>query len=55
MNSRFCLRNLYAKFKKKLEGDTLFRDLMMVSANVSYYEAHEAKMMQIKKVSFRGL
>ncbi|KAI5394613.1 hypothetical protein KIW84_061306 [Lathyrus oleraceus] len=46
---RFCLRHLYAKFKNKFRGGTLFRDLMMATTNATYYEAHEAKMIQVKE------
>lgn len=48
---RFCLRHLYSNFKKKFEGGTLFKDLMMVATKTTHYEAREAKMMQIKEVS----
>ncbi|XP_058752080.1 uncharacterized protein LOC131625205 [Vicia villosa] len=48
---RFCLRHLYANFKKKFGGGTLFRDLMMAAAKATYYEAHEAKMLMIKEAN----
>lgn len=51
---RFCLRHLYAKFKNKFRGGTLFRDLMMATTNATYYEAHEAKMIQVKEVSLNA-
>lgn len=47
----FCLRHLYANFKKMFGGVTLFRDLMMVATKTTYFEAHEYKMLQIKEVS----
>jgi hypothetical protein len=45
---RFCLRHLYANFKKKFGGGTLLRDLMMAAAKCTYFEAWEEKMAQIK-------
>lgn len=51
---KFCLRHLYAKFKKKFGGGTLFRDLIMVAANANFFEAHEDKMNQIKEVSLNA-
>ncbi|XP_058739575.1 uncharacterized protein LOC131611665 [Vicia villosa] len=48
---RFCLRHLYANFKKKYGGGTLYRDLIMAAAKATYFEAHEEKMNQIKEVS----
>lgn len=47
---RFYLRHLYVNFKKKFGGG-LFRDLMMTTAKATYYEAHDAKMAQIKEVN----
>jgi hypothetical protein len=46
---RFCVRHLYANFKKKFGGGTLLRDLMMGAAKATYYEAWEDKMEQIKQ------
>lgn len=39
---RFCLRHLYANFKKKFGGGTLFRNLylMMAASKATYFEAH---------------
>lgn len=51
MLSNRVLRRLYAKFKKKFGGGTLFRNLMMIARKSTYYEAHEAKMMQVKEVN----
>ncbi|XP_058756260.1 uncharacterized protein LOC131629496 [Vicia villosa] len=48
---RFCLRHLYANFKKKFGGGTLYRDLMMAAAKATYFEAHDAKMMEIKEAN----
>ncbi|KAI5426008.1 hypothetical protein KIW84_031723 [Lathyrus oleraceus] len=45
----FYLRNMYANFKKKFGGGTLFTDLMMAAPKATYYEAHEAKMMKLRK------
>jgi len=47
----FCLRHLYANFKKKFGGGTLIRDLMMAAAKATYVEAWEEKMQEIKKLS----
>jgi len=47
---RFCLRHLYANFKKKFGGGTLLRDLMMGAAKSTYFEAWEEKMLKIKDV-----
>ncbi|KAI5396006.1 hypothetical protein KIW84_062270 [Lathyrus oleraceus] len=47
----FYLRNLYANFKKKFGGGTLYRDLVMAATKETFYEAHEDKMNQIKEVS----
>lgn len=33
---RYCLRHLYANFKKKFGGGTLIRDLMMGAAKATY-------------------
>jgi len=38
---RFCLRHLYANFKKRFGGGTLIRDLMMAAAKATYVEAWE--------------
>lgn len=46
---RFCVRHLYANFKKKFGGGTLLRDLMMGAAKATYYEAWEEKMARIKE------
>lgn len=51
---RFYHRNMYANFKKKFGGGTLFTDLMMAASKATYYEAHEAKMMQIKEASLEA-
>ncbi|XP_058742407.1 uncharacterized protein LOC131614886 [Vicia villosa] len=51
---RFCLRHLYANFKKKFGGGTLFRDLMMAAAKATYFEAHEAKMLMIKEAKLEA-
>ncbi|XP_058744588.1 uncharacterized protein LOC131617289 [Vicia villosa] len=48
---RFCLRHLYANFKKKFGGGTLYRDLIMAAAKATYFEDHEAKMNQIKEAN----
>ena len=48
---RFCLRHLYANFKKKFGGGTLFRDLMMAAAKATYFEAHETRMLMIKEAN----
>lgn len=50
----FCLRHLYANFKKKFGGGILFRDLMMATAKATYFEAHESKMLMIKEVSLEA-
>lgn len=47
----FCLRHLYANFKKKFEGGTLFRDIIMVAAKETFYGTHENKMNKIKEMS----
>lgn len=47
---RFCLRHLYANFKKKFGGGTLLRDLMMGAAKATYVEAWNVKMLQIKEI-----
>ncbi|XP_058781151.1 uncharacterized protein LOC131655272 [Vicia villosa] len=51
---RFCLRHLYANFKKKFGGGTLYRDLMMAAAKATYFEAHEAKMLMIKEAKLEA-
>ncbi|XP_058759808.1 uncharacterized protein LOC131633114 [Vicia villosa] len=48
---RFCLRHLYANFKKKYGGGTLYRYLIMAAAKATYLKSHEEKMNQIKEVS----
>ena len=45
---RFCVRHLYANFKKKFGGGTLVRDLMMGASKATYYEAWEEYMLKIK-------
>ncbi|KAI5407885.1 hypothetical protein KIW84_053938 [Lathyrus oleraceus] len=50
----FCLRHLYANFKKKFGGGTLFRDLMMAAAKATYFEAHKSKMLMIKEGRPKG-
>lgn len=50
LEHRFFLRNLYANFKNKFGGGTLFRDLMMVATKEAYFEAHEEKMQKIMEV-----
>lgn len=34
-----CLRHLYENFKKKFEGDTLIKDLIIGAAQATYYQA----------------
>ncbi|XP_058746137.1 uncharacterized protein LOC131619011 [Vicia villosa] len=51
---KFCLRHLYANFKKRFGGGTLFRDLMMAAAKATYFEAHEAKMLMIKEAKLEA-
>src|SRR4051812_11816715 len=51
---RFCLRHLYANFKKRFGGGTLYRDLMMAAAKATYFEAHEAKMLMIKEAKLEA-
>jgi hypothetical protein len=51
---RLCLRHLYANFKKKFGGGSLIRDLMMGAAKATYYQAWEAKMIEIKVVNFKA-
>lgn len=51
LEHRFCLRHLYANFKKRFGGGTLIRDLMMAAAKATYVEAWEEKMQEIKKLS----
>src|SRR4051812_11549522 len=48
---RFCVRHLYANFKKKFGGGTLFRDLMLAAAKATYVEAHQQFMLKIREVS----
>ncbi|XP_058726822.1 uncharacterized protein LOC131598214 [Vicia villosa] len=48
---RFCVRHLYANFKKKFGGGTLFRDLMLAAAKATYVEAHQQFMLNIKEDS----
>lgn len=36
---RFCVRHLYANFKKKFGGGVLIRNLMFGAAKATYYAA----------------
>ena len=45
---RFCVRHLYANFKRKFSGGTLMRNLMMGASKARYYEACEEYMLKIK-------
>jgi hypothetical protein len=47
---RLCLKHLYANFKKKFDGGTLIRDLMMGATKATYFQAWKAKMDELKKV-----
>ncbi|XP_058758242.1 uncharacterized protein LOC131631465 [Vicia villosa] len=51
---RFCLRHLYANFKKKFGGGTLIRDLMMGAAKSTYHQAWMQKMNELKNVDFNA-
>ncbi|GAU09980.1 hypothetical protein TSUD_391720 [Trifolium subterraneum] len=51
---RFCLRHLYANFKKKFGGGTLMRDLMMGAAKATYAQAWEEKMNMLKEVDAKA-
>ncbi|XP_058776094.1 uncharacterized protein LOC131650398 [Vicia villosa] len=48
---RFCVSHLYANFKKKFGGGTLFRGLMLAAAKATYVEAHQQYMHKIKEAS----
>ncbi|MCH96268.1 hypothetical protein A2U01_0017252, partial [Trifolium medium] len=50
LEHRFCLRHLYANFKKKFGGGTAIRYLMMGAAKATYVQAWEEKMNQMKEV-----
>ncbi|XP_058783990.1 uncharacterized protein LOC131658743 [Vicia villosa] len=51
---RFCLRHLYANFKKNFGGGTLIRDLMMGAAKSTYHQAWMQKMNELKNVDFNA-
>lgn len=45
---RFCLRHLYANFKKKFGGGVVIRDLMMGAAKATYRQLWEKKMNELR-------
>lgn len=47
----FCVRHLYANFKKKFSGGAVIRDLMMGAAKATYERAWVAKMDQLKALN----
>ncbi|XP_014499203.1 uncharacterized protein LOC106760254 [Vigna radiata var. radiata] len=49
-NQRFCMRHLYANFRKQFPGQTL-RTLMWKAATSTYPQAWEREMLNIKQVN----
>lgn len=45
---RFCLRHLYANFKKKFGGGVVIRNLMMAAAKATYHQLWTEKMMELQ-------
>lgn len=51
---RLCLRHLYANIKKRFEGGTLIRDLMMGVAKATYYQGWIQKLNELKKMDVKA-
>lgn len=48
---RFCLRHLYANFKKRFGGGVVIRDLMMGAAKATYEAMWHEKMQELKALN----
>ena len=48
---RFCLRHLYANFKKKFGGGSKIRNLMMAAAKATYPQLWNLRMMELKDLN----
>ncbi|XP_057429555.1 uncharacterized protein LOC130722743 [Lotus japonicus] len=46
---RFCLRHLYANFKKRFGGGVVIRNIMMAAAKATYRQQWEAKMLELRE------
>lgn len=51
---RFCLRHLYANFKKKFGRGVLIRDLMMAAAKATYSALWQQKMNELKELNVKA-
>src|ERR1044072_578380 len=47
----FCLRHLYANFKRKFGGGVVIRNLMMAAAKATYHQEFVRKMEELKKAN----
>src|ERR1044072_4958043 len=48
---RFCVRHLYANFKRRFGGGVIIRDLMMAAAKATVHLVFIEKMEELKKVN----
>ena len=51
---RLCVRHLYANIKTRCGGGTVIRDLVLAATKVTYVQAWQEKMAQLKQVSLKA-